>query len=104
MYRSIRDDRFADNPDIEFYTELLADGRTAVRTRYVDRPLTIRPVIQTEKDIYADAAQAVAYCAVMCDTRAFVEYAIQGEPFLERLTEGFRKAGILAWPHRPKTT
>lgn len=95
MIRVIGLDR---NPDILLYTEKLPDGRTAVRSKY-DSPATcLRPVIQTEQDIYDDAAEAVAYCLILSDTVAFTAYAAQGQPFYDRLVRGIRAANITSYP------
>ena len=84
--------------EIEFYTELLPDGRTAVRSRYLLAETCMRPVIQTENDIYADAADAVAYCMIMSSTLAFTEFALRGQGFMDRLTNAIRERKITSWP------
>ena len=86
------------NADVEFYTELLSDGRTAVRTRYLLAETCLRPVIQTENDIYVDAADAVAYCMIMSSTTAFLAFATHGQTFLDRLTKAVRDKKITSWP------
>lgn len=84
--------------NVRWYTELLPDGRTAVRTRYDSPETCLRPVIHTPNDIYDDPAEAVAHAAIMDDNRAFVQYTMLGQAFYDLLLAGLRANKVHTYP------